>query len=254
MGDPSQAGIFQPPLLPPSWNVLQQRFPARWLWDACLRHVEKHNMASEFGIPTEGKLEMMERALLNGHLPTLRNYPSRPAHSLPPSPAVDNLRIVLERAPRTPANWQPDDRDVDPALEHLHDGFTDHDWLDWGASFCDEIYAGLIGVIEEVGTSDQGWKSIRWEVYDKVRNHLAPISYSSDQSNRLSCSFLLSQYADYIEGVEYARDNRDSWWVDNAHFWLRGRLDATSKDIDWQRRKKTELGRMYNDLLLGAGH
>lgn len=63
---------------------------------------------------------------------------------------------------------QLEDRNIDPGLVEHRDGPSGEDWFDWGTAFCDEIYAGLIGVIQDLGTSDRGWGSMRWEVHDKV--------------------------------------------------------------------------------------
>ena len=92
-------------------------------------------------------------------------YPSRPRETLAATPPVEALREILARAPELP--------------EHLHaegvvngiyastdwaTGNSHHEWCD---EYLADLYKALIEVIKSHGI--EGWKIIRWEVYDKVR-------------------------------------------------------------------------------------
>jgi len=71
----------------------------------------------------------------------------------------------------------------------------------WASSYVKEVKDALIAVIREHGAGQDGWKTVRWEVYDK--------------------------YSDCVEGLFYYSDGRDKWWIDGASHWLRDELPKT---------------------------
>jgi hypothetical protein len=53
--------------------------------------------------------------------------------------------------------------------ETYYDGFTGESSFSWAKEYRVLLFRALIDVIKEHGLGEGGWKSIRWEVYDKVR-------------------------------------------------------------------------------------
>jgi len=70
---------------------------------------------------------------------------------------------------------------------------------------------------------DEGWKSIRWEVYDK--------------------------YSGSLGALEYSRPgDPESHWSDGAYPWLEGKLDKDEYGFV-EIRGKCSNGRKYNKML-----
>jgi hypothetical protein len=152
--------------LPPVLLAVKIRFPSDWLWDACNDALSTPD--DYFYGPS---LKLTERAnRLAEALPGARNksplgwYPSRPTSPLPSSLSVDALRAVLDHAPSTHYDSPPDE-----GMDCDEDGFTGTISYEWGVRYLDSLFAALIEVINQHGLGDDGWKNIRWDVYDKVR-------------------------------------------------------------------------------------
>lgn len=155
--------------LPPAWHELKAQFPADWLWDACNKAIERTDpLYTEDMIPAytvEDKMELLKLAL-----DKLRHYPHRPSVLLPSSSSIDRLRNVLHLAGRVP---EIDHGNPVPGVDRHDDHELNVSW-DWTGDYLDEVYRALISVITEHALGDSGWRSARWEVYDKV----SPVSPS----------------------------------------------------------------------------
>lgn len=77
---------------------------------------------------------------------------------------MNRLREVLHRAGRAPTI---DSYHSLPGVDRPEDYEGNAGW-DWSRDYLAEVQQALIAVIEERGLGDSGWKSARWEVYDKV--------------------------------------------------------------------------------------
>lgn len=76
--------------------------------------------------------------------------------------SVDALQAVQERAPNTERNTSTENIDY-------QDNFQGKTIISsWTVSYLKEVSVALINVIKEHGVDDAGWKSVRWEIYDKV--------------------------------------------------------------------------------------
>ncbi|KAI0655400.1 hypothetical protein C8Q70DRAFT_1019504 [Cubamyces menziesii] len=151
-----------------------------------------------------------------------KTYPPRPAERLPSSPAVDSLRTVLDEAPRMPKNHRWGE-DVE-GMETTHHSWPDEDYTyEWNSAYLDRVFAALIEVIGVHGVGDEGWRSARWEVYDK--------------------------YSECVNGLSYKR--REDRWLDSAGHWLDGQYTVGGREILFSisSRSKSSVGKHYNDML-----
>ncbi|KAF7972831.1 hypothetical protein HWV62_16930 [Athelia sp. TMB] len=154
--------VSQP--LDPALEQLKAQFPQPWIFNACLRFAE----SCYGGIESSSTLakEYLKIALLDIRSERLR-HPLRPIDLLPSSTSIDQLRDVLKRAPRI-----PDDGigNVPTGMRTEVENFPHQGavrWY-WASTYLDEVNKALIAVINEHGVGDGGWKTARWEVYDKV--------------------------------------------------------------------------------------
>ncbi|KAJ6546695.1 hypothetical protein DFH09DRAFT_926905, partial [Mycena vulgaris] len=90
----------------------------------------------------------------NKDLSAARTYPPRPDALRPASASFTHLREVLGRGALETSQWT-----------YIYQGDETKYWED---RYLDELFAALMAVIEKHGLGEQGWKSARWEVYDKV--------------------------------------------------------------------------------------
>jgi hypothetical protein len=117
-------------------------------------------------------MKLTERArvlglALSGNQGSLTPYPRRPSVPLASSESIDELRAVLERAPRVPEG-EGFGGDV-PGMV-VDDGCWP-DWdisYEWDGKYFDEVFRALIEVVKQHGVGNEGWASARWEVYDTV--------------------------------------------------------------------------------------
>lgn len=94
-------------------------------------------------------------------LTSLGPYPICPP-LLISSLSVDALQAVQEHAPNTEHNTNTKNIDY-------QDNFQGKTIISsWTVSYLKEVSVALINVIKEHGVDDAGWKSVRWEIYDKV--------------------------------------------------------------------------------------
>lgn len=154
----------------PTLLRLKQQMP-RWLWDVCHRAMDRVDDRADPYVGESGRFSQTrhrEGPMQTAALRLAKSYPARPAELVPSSPTVDRLREILAEAPRLP---------VDLGLGAHSNGFTvtetgwpEYDYeYEWAPTYLDRLFGALIEVIEAHGTGDGGWRSVRWEVYDKVR-------------------------------------------------------------------------------------
>lgn len=140
---------------------LEESFPQKWLWTACMNFLEPSHDSSDSTESTSYRRSNKEKEqLLTFAVHELGPYPVRPESPLPPSKSITAFRSILARAPAI-----PDDK----IMTMYTDGFTGENTFYWSRTYLDEIYKALIDVIQAHGTGEHGWEGIRWEVYDKVR-------------------------------------------------------------------------------------
>ena len=97
-------------------------------------------------------------------------YAGRPTNPLELglSPTLNILRAILRVAPSVPehiSEWS----DPVQGLEFRESGTEEPDYYQWDARYRDRVFNALSRFIEEAGTGDDGWRSVRWEVYYKVQ-------------------------------------------------------------------------------------
>ena len=106
-------------------------------------------------------------------------YPARPSEPLPSSPSIDRLRAVLASAARVPEYGVGYGQAVEGLVDHHLCWPEQVNWYDWGAVFLERLFAAILDVVKEHGFGADGWESVRWEVYDKVRQFPVLISRPS---------------------------------------------------------------------------
>ncbi|KAJ7651833.1 hypothetical protein B0H17DRAFT_1215177 [Mycena rosella] len=104
-----------------------------------------------------GRLPTRTFPILTERSPALlrasRTYPPRPDTLSPASPSFTRLREVLSRAALEQSQWEYD-----------YQGDVTTYWED---RYLTEVFSALSAVIQEHGHGEEGWKSARWEVYDR---------------------------------------------------------------------------------------
>ncbi|KZT40632.1 hypothetical protein SISSUDRAFT_1043962 [Sistotremastrum suecicum HHB10207 ss-3] len=197
-----------------------------WVWRACHQHVEwRARMSYSFGSsePTELRGDLLRSATA---FVQQERYPVR-LPLLPESPSVSNLRAVLLRAPSLIGLSYKQ-------TELQFSSFTGNDrgeeWTEycWKKEYLTELFDALVGVLNEHG--EEGWKAVRWEVYDKFQES-------------------------GLGGIEFNKERGEITWSDDACAWLKGHISSPTKgcyDSYLARRRQHETlesGRRYNDLL-----
>ncbi|KAJ7107722.1 hypothetical protein C8R44DRAFT_804146 [Mycena epipterygia] len=208
---PAFAKMYQ--RIPTPMQTLQREFASMnctWLWDAATRVLAFPSNISDWCLLTVVEREAALRALLE----IARTYPPRPVTPPPTSPVYEVLRALLQRAPSL--------TDGTRCKLVLHEFFGGRRiWL-WDADCMSELFAALISIINEHGCGEQGWMSVRWEVYDTFSIRLQGLSY------------------------------RNHRWYDGASDWLRGRMELPGKHSVTTRQDNTsEFGKWYNSILPG---
>lgn len=147
----------------PKLADIRRRFSEPWVFEACEKGLNPHGLDPELydcDYSVKDRLQIFPKALTE-----LSQYPKRPLELLPPSPSVDALRTVLSEAP-----YMPEGGDDGPIDMELHeDGASGDMWYTWSKAYTDRLFIALAEVIRAHGVGEDGWKSARWEVYDKVR-------------------------------------------------------------------------------------
>ncbi|TFK85963.1 hypothetical protein K466DRAFT_664103 [Polyporus arcularius HHB13444] len=153
-----------------------------------------------------------------------KTYPSRPAQPLPPSSSVDAVRAVLADAATPPRRSSDSEwgRDLDGLEFHSSSWPEPEEWYEWSPDYYERLFSVLIRVIEEHGIGDDGWKGIRWEVYDK---------YAETFNKRISY------------------DAHEKQWEDDAAHWLDGRFTTEGITLDFTNRRCCPAGLRYNSML-----
>ncbi|KAH9891867.1 hypothetical protein C8Q73DRAFT_650476 [Cubamyces lactineus] len=221
---PSSATDYDPHVgRSPKLLRIKQQMPS-WLWEACNRVLDRDD---DFSIgdgigPGLYTRDRDREGPMATALRLAKTYPPRPAGRLPSSPAIDSLRAILDEAPRMPKDhgWG---EDVE-GMEMTHHAWPDEDYTyEWNSSYLDRLFTALIEVIRMHGVGDDGWRSARWEVYDK--------------------------YSECVNGLSYER--REDRWFDSAGHWLDGQYSVGGRDISFSisSRSKSSVGKQYNEML-----
>ncbi|KAL0947275.1 hypothetical protein HGRIS_013396 [Hohenbuehelia grisea] len=219
---------------PPKWEEtpqlrdLKTQFPP-WVWEACNDALDRSHPGSRLAMypGSSQAFSAKERVLaLRDALDVFQRYPTRPRIEFPSSPRVDALRALLDDAPMLAeaAADQEGDKEGDSVESRTVKFMTREnlvvevvtEWF-WPSSFIDRLYLALAEVIFD--HEEEGWQSVRWEVYDK--------------------------YRECVSGIYY----HDGAWNDNALDWLRGQLGNRRFEELHHPRRKSEHCLAYNKLL-----
>lgn len=141
-----------------------------WLWKAFNEALDRQNAYNYelCYLPYETSRERERPFLLAEKF--ARTYPPRPEQPLPSSPSIDAVRALLAEAASPPESYSPEWGCRLDGLEFHRNCFPEEEeWYDWSAEYREKLFSALIRVIEEHGLGDEGWRGIRWEMYDKVR-------------------------------------------------------------------------------------
>jgi len=159
----SKGNNFSDPYTPN--NDLRNLYPqfVPWVWDICNQTLGRPgDTVNAFG-RSKDRLSALRLAL-----PQFKHYPHRPL-----TPSVERLKAVLARAPRPVRDASgkinivasgPGIRILVPDIDCSPDEVT----ASWGGPYRKELLDALNAVVDQHGLGDEGWKSVRWEVYDKV--------------------------------------------------------------------------------------
>lgn len=138
--------------------VLEQQFPAPWIWEACNK-----SLISTQNYPDPGsQFNALSTVFSISGEEGLGRYPQRPTSALSSSASIDALNEILGRAADISGNEEDDDNNC--GLEdNSSEGETSYTW---SRGYRAELYDALIDIIDEHNI--EGWKNVRWLVYDKV--------------------------------------------------------------------------------------
>ncbi|KII86492.1 hypothetical protein PLICRDRAFT_178023 [Plicaturopsis crispa FD-325 SS-3] len=201
----------------PGLRQLKTAF-APWMWEAC-------NSALK-NVPDSPSYSSIDRhAALSLVASHLGHYPPRPAALLRSSVSLDAFRAVLDRAPSSLGN--PDEEPPSGIACYRRDG-KDIVCL-WDGLYLEELFRALVDVIGEHGVEDAGWRSARWEVYDKLATCIPDRGIL------------------YSQNGEHGRIS--ACWYDDARVWLFGRLKPGSASCLLRGDTQCEAGAEYNALL-----
>ncbi|KAI0671209.1 hypothetical protein C8Q78DRAFT_974404, partial [Trametes maxima] len=201
-------------------SKIQQEIP-RWIWDECLRVLRREDAITEcfsegYGSRYARPCDLERPMSLT--VPFASRYDPRPDDFLPSSPTVDAVRALLEEAPQL---YRPEGEE---AMYYDPDGLEKYEWP---SEYLESLFCALCDLITAHGVGDAGWRSIRWEVYDK--------------------------YTECVKGISYQREERGYRWIDEAIHWLGGQYSTELKwtDISFARssRAQASAGTRYNSML-----
>ncbi len=150
---------------------------APWLWRQFNNALIEHNIRgiAVGSIPFETP-ESREGPMRRAELIAL-SYPPRPLIALPSSESVDRIRAILAEAVSPPDAHEPEYGQQIDGLDFIE--YKSLKWYQWSKEYLDRLFSALIRVIECDNGDDEDWKSIRWEVYDKVRPSMSRLAYST---------------------------------------------------------------------------
>ncbi|KAI9065984.1 hypothetical protein FKP32DRAFT_430268 [Trametes sanguinea] len=185
-----------------------------WLWKACNFRLEC-NSYSDGDTGLHGSTKAREAALeLVLACNFAAQYPPR-ADELPPlpsSPALEALRDVLKDAPRSPPSHSKDygKEAKGLRLEEKDYPYEDLTFYDWDLEYHRRLYTSLKAFIDIHGMGDDGWATIRWEIYQ---------TYCDTLERGIQC--------DKLEAPG------PPTWNDDAVHWLDERVLLANLTRDW---------------------
>ncbi|TBU37333.1 hypothetical protein BD309DRAFT_876654 [Dichomitus squalens] len=140
-----------------------------WLWNVCNSKLNKALLDGKRPNGCDDLTEERQRAI--GALVSFVNenpirYIEKPAQDVAPSLYIATLRSVLAAAPIAPRFGSQAWGTPVAGLDFCEaDG---HPRYEWCASYLQRIFKALCTVISKHGIGNEGWRSIRWEVYETV--------------------------------------------------------------------------------------
>ncbi|PIL35006.1 hypothetical protein GSI_02793 [Ganoderma sinense ZZ0214-1] len=149
-----------------------KRALASWIWDAC--NVVLDHVLLDGAIPrcpddlTAVREDAMERAV--AFIDSQRKlYARRPEEPLGPSSskALLWLRRILEQAPLAPVPGSALWGAPFPGLDFVRAEEERYSYYDWNEAYLERVFTAACEVVEELGAGRDGWRTVRWEVYDK---------------------------------------------------------------------------------------
>ncbi|TFK84282.1 hypothetical protein K466DRAFT_602127 [Polyporus arcularius HHB13444] len=200
-----------------------------WFWLECNVAIDRalyngERPSGEPGSATRERLYAISAAqkFFHRHSARYSGCPARPldlGHRLGPKPyALWTFRGLLQEAPTISATLRDTDASGPPRDRLLfHAASAD---CQWGRGYLEELFGKLCRLVKELGLEDDGWKSLRWEIYHK--------------------------FASSVDGgLRY--DGRRRYWTDPAGEWLEGRIE--SQFVPGTMRSQCADGYEYNKLL-----
>jgi len=152
-----------------------------WLWEKLNYVLDYYDHGSEYGYlgsrfeGPKARVPMMQQAFAKANA-----YPQRPPYPLPSSPSVDKLRDILASAPTASSERGAS---APKGLKLKYTNSPEYEeWFEWDDELLTNVCLALVAVIRQHGLGDDGWSTIRWEVYDKVRLSVALSAKKQDNS------------------------------------------------------------------------
>ena len=226
---------------------------APWIWDAC--NVVLDHVLLDGAIPrapedlTRAREDSMERAV--EFVDSQRKlYARRPEQPLQPASSIKallRLRHVLEHAPLAPAPGTALWGTPFPGLEFIRTDPEECSYYEWDEEYLERVFSAACEVVEVLGTGRDGWRTVRWEVYDKVCR-LSPLLVFL-LLRGVDCDSLGSQYSQ-SPSFGFWYDKKEKAWIDNGTDWLDCRR-RSRKELQQQGRVRSRCsaGLAFNRLL-----
>lgn len=223
-----------------------------WFWISC--NLALNRALSSGALPGRGASASVERVyamraackFFNEHRARYASRPAAPIASARVSGGEEldllpKFRLWLGCAPRISGNSRGTDTWGPP---NCKDGLVFRSGgYEWDAEYLEELFRQLCGLVDALGLGDDGWRSLRWEVYHQVRALCCRVRCHGIPF--LTVRFGL-QYAMSVDGG-LCYDACGRFWSDPAAVWLEGQIvpDPAPDSV----RGRCAEGLRYNGLL-----
>ena len=145
---------------------------APWIWDAC--NVVLDHVLLDGAIPrapedlTRAREDALERAveLVDSQRKLYARRPEEPLQPASSIKALLGLRGILEQAPLAPVPGAALWGTPFPGLEFVHTDPEECSYYEWDEEYLERVFSAACEVVEVLGTGRDGWRTVRWEVYN----------------------------------------------------------------------------------------
>lgn len=140
----------------------KEELPA-WLWNAC-----NDALDADHGAPTQSRSSLrLRKSAMHAFMASYAaGYPQRPQTGLPRTPFTANFYRVLGNAPKAPDRGAENWGTPVPRLEYV--GTPQDGYYEWCEAYLEDLFTQLCTLVSSFGLQENGWRTIRWTVYDKV--------------------------------------------------------------------------------------